>query len=276
MFSQDVARVMPFRHAGHSNTLSVMLVGEADQQRAALAVLTGLGSGQGHNATTALSRAIDEIAKRLVWEGRVVYELVPMEGGRTHFHAVSSKGLIFAAGYVTQHLTAEDVAQWGGPRWRLARRSSVWHLDMAPSLGGRRGFLRMLNRLAKIERLPPSFWRPSLGQHANQPAFDLQAYAQTGHALRLITTREWGWSGRDWSSERVTEFYNVYRTIDAARARILLRDHIFAALQQLLERLGIDVQLQMKGMQTLQDLDVLRTRLLQGECGFSDVMDDLQ
>jgi hypothetical protein len=275
MFTEDIANLMPIGGGRRNKSFSVELKGNlADSQRA-MQILKGIPEHSGQTPEEIVCRVVDEIAKRVSWEGRAQFELIPYDDGTVFFHGITSIGLIQACGHAVQFLSLEDWKFWGGRRWRITSNSNLWQVDIPASLGGRTRYRRTLARLKRINNLGPEFWQRDISTGKNPAAFDLQGYARMNNVARSILTKQWGWNYRDWSTESTTEFYNLYRRATAEKAKILFREHILSELNRLLLRLGINCKINTQGLLTLADIDELQKDLLSGEISFSHFLDKI-
>ncbi len=152
-----------------------------------------------------------------------------------------------------------------------ARR--VWFLEMPPTLGGRRGYNRVLKRLRRYEHLGPEFWRKDLEHGIQSSDFDFQRYARNSEIYYGQVTKTWGWNRRDWSQERCTEFFAFYKMIRFRSAQAMLREHIFAELNGLFARLGIKCELQVAGLPTPENIQQTKRELSEGRITFGAASD---
>lgn len=272
MFVEDISHPMPL-HRTRKKGLSVRMIGTEDAQRKALQVLDDLSEHEGRSPEEKLVRAVDTLAKRIAWEGRAQFELIPRDDGTTVFHQVTTKRLLRFIGFAVQYLNPEDRKFWQSPALRWVPLSAMWHIDVPSELGGRRGYRRMLSRLRKFNNLGPRFLSVDMQRGGNPSNFDITAYARSNNIFRFKLAHLWGWNCRDLSTERTTEFYNMYRSAAAERSKCIFRNHIISQINSLLERLEIDCSIAVEGLLSAGDAQRMMCELLSGQLGFKEFLD---
>ncbi len=271
MFVEDISHPMPVR-LGRKRSFSVRLDGADAEQRKALQVLDGLSEHPGTSPEDKLSRAVDALAKRIAWEGRAQFELIPLDDGTTFFHQVTTKRLFRFAGFAVQYLAPEDRAFWKSSALRWAPLSALWHIDVPRELGGRLGYRRLLENLRKFDNLGPPFLSFDIWHGGNPRNFDINEYARNNNIYRYKTAHAWGWDCRDWSTDRTTEFYNLYRGASAERAKRIFRSHIISQMNVFLARLQIDCTISVEGLPSEADAQQMQEGLVTGELSFKDYL----
>jgi hypothetical protein len=272
MFVEDISHPMPFRF-GKKKTISVHLNGKEGEQQKALQILDELSEHSGYSPEEKLSNAVDSLAKRIAWEGRVQFELIPRDDGTTLFHAVTTKRLFRLIGFAVQYLSPEDRKYWQSSAVRWVSLSALWSIDVPRELGGRHGYRQLLSNLRKFGNLGPQFLSFDF-QHGNNPTnFDIKEYARSNNIFRYIVAHAWGWDCRDWSTDRTTEFYNLYRSAAAERAKRLFRSHIISQINSLLARLEIGCTISVEDLPSAADAQRMQEELVTGELSFKDFVD---
>lgn len=271
MFMEDVAHPMPFR-LSRKNSFSVRLNGTEAEQQKVLKVLDNLSEHEGYSPEEKLGNAVDTLAKRITWEGRAQFELIPMEDGTTFFHDVTTKRLFRFMGFAIQYLAPKDRKFWKGTALRWAPLSTLWHIDVPHELGGRRGYLRLLSSLRKFGELGPSFLSTD-GWFEKRPRnFDIKEYVRFNSIFRYKITHAWGWNCRDFSTEQTTEFYNLYRSATAEKAKRIFRSHIISQINALLVRLKINCTISVEDLPSVEDAQQMKDKLVTGELSFKDFL----
>lgn len=273
MFAEDIARLMPYRVRDGRKVLQVKFHGSVADRDHALRVLQALSEHSHGNHADIVCRVVDDIARHISWEGRAQFELLPCEDGSIFFHRVTSVNMLQIFGLVIQFVPAKDRKFWGGNRFRFARKSALWHVDIPDSLGGRRRYIKTLRRLECFDNLGPIFFQKDITSALTETRFDQRRYIQMNNIFKSIETHRWGWNYRDWSTESRTEFFNFYRRLSAEKAKSLFREHILSELNKLLKRLQISCTISVEGLLTVPDIEQLKRDLVDGEIGFSSLLD---
>ncbi|MGF6610450.1 hypothetical protein OKW45_005372 [Paraburkholderia sp. WSM4175] len=272
MFVEDISHPMPFR-LGRRKGFSVQLNGTETEQRKALQVLDDLSDHAGYSPEEKLGNAVDTLAKKIAWEGRAQFELIPRDDETTFFHAVTTKRLFRLVGFAVQYLATEDRKFWQSAALRWVPLSALWHIDVPPDLGGRRGYRRLLSNLRKFGNLGPPFLSFDVRNGKNPRNFDIKEYARSNNIFRYKAAHAWGWNCRDWSTERTTEFYDLYRSAAAEKAKRVFRSHIILQINTLLARLEIDCTISVEGLPSAEDAQQMKDELITGELSFKDFLD---
>jgi hypothetical protein len=156
---------------------------------------------------------------------------------------------------------------------RWVSLSALWSIDVPRELGGRCGYRQLLSNMRKFGNLGPQFLS-SASQHGNNPAnFDIKEYARANNIFRYIVAHAWGWDCRDWSTDRTTEFYNLYRSAAAEKAKRIFRSHIISQINALLARLEIGCTISVEGLPSAENAQRMQDALLTGELSFKDFVD---
>lgn len=158
--------------------------------------------------------------------------------------------------------------RWGEKRRfvRFYPRRRVWIVDVPRSLGGRWGFWWMLKRLQLFSRVFPRWSTKIVAEEQNYLMFDVTEYSRLKAAYQAVSAARWGWSGRDYSTTYQTEFFSVYRTVTFHHALAVLREHVLARLNSLLqERLALDVRAELSGVRPSSAIMDVRDRMVRGD-----------
>jgi len=269
MFTQDVQlALMPIRGRKEKHKdFAVELVGSAAGQEMAQQLLGQIGRYDRRNLAGMVCDAIDEIARHLAWEGCAAYELTRGDDGIHHIVGFTSKGLWKLPGLFLQVIPRGDWGLWK-KRFVVIPASRVWYFEMPEALGSRKGYSGVLRQLRRFEHLGPEFWRNDLEQGIQSRDFDFQAYVRNTDIYYGQVTKTWGWNRRDWTQDRCTEFFTFYKMIRFKEAQAILREHIVAELNGIFARLGIDCDLQVKGLPTPEDIRQIQRELAEGKVTF--------
>lgn len=274
MFTEDVhLAVMPIEGRSRAkDEFSITLNGSKEECERAQQLIGNIGRFDRHNLTGSISDAVDEIARRLSWEGCAVYEIIPDESDVPYLYGFTSTNLLKLFGWFIQIIPKGDWELWG-KKCALVHSSKIWRIEMPKSLGGRRGYVGIINRLKRFDLIGPKFWRVDLESSKQSDLYDFQMYNRKSEIYRSKVTRTWGWNRRDWSQERTTEFFCFYKQATFRWAQAVLREHIIAELNILLHRLGIECEIVVSGLPTTSEIQEIRRKLLTGELSFASAAD---
>jgi hypothetical protein len=154
-------------------------------------------------------------------------------------------------------------------KYALLEKSAVWRIDMPQELGGAQGFRRILKKLSAWSALGPKFYQDDLqkGQLPREIVF--RDYRRAHQVQLLRVTRGWGWNGRDWSLDYVTEYYQFYRHLTYKWAQAVLREHIVREFNSLFRRLGISAEIIMEDLSSPGDILKVREQMQAGVMDFA-------
>lgn len=274
MFTQDVhLAVMPIggRTEKHKE-FTISLEGSQNECEKAQHLIGEIGRYDRHDLAGMVCDAIEEVAQHLAWQGCAVYEVVRDEDGALHVWSFTSKRLWKFPGWFLQIIPRGDWNLWK-KKWAIVAARRIWYLEMPPSLGGRKGYTRILRKLRRFEHLGPVFWRKDLERGEQSQNFDFQRYVRNSEIYYGWITKAWGWNRRDWSQERSTEFFSFYKMVRFRWAQAVLREHIVNELNRLFVRLRVACQLRVSGLPTAVDILTTNSELLDGKISFGMAAD---
>jgi hypothetical protein len=274
MFVEDVhLSVMPIGgRTQKRQNFTVTLHGEKEECERASNLIGEFGEFDKYDLAGMVCDAIENIAKRLAWEGRAVYEIIPDKAGVMHVHGFASKRLIRLPGWFLQIIPRGDWQLWG-KKWVIIPVSKIFYLEMPMVLGGYKGYKRILKGLRRFEHIGPPFWRRDLESGIQSRAFDFQRYVRSSEIYYGRITRAWGWNRRDWSQERSMEFFNFYKMVTFHWAQSVLREDITAEVNRLLSRLSIVCEMKVTGLPTSSEILKIRRELQEGTITFAQASD---
>jgi hypothetical protein len=293
MFTQDVPlAVMPFSF--QETEYDATIVGENSEVRRAVRLLQSVERHSSYKEKELVTGTIREIAQALAWYGLAPYEIWTNEEGRTGDSPKPEFSEVEDLEDIDDDIDGDVGLSWFTPkrlfcfprfcvqlvpmgdRKRLQKsliilpRRIVWLLTMPPELGGYRGYKKLLKRLARFNWTSPPFWREDLehGRDVRKSTFSFIDYRREIEIYQNRVTREWGWNGRDTTTEKRTEFALFYRLITLRWAQALLREHIQRELNSLFQRLNIQAQIQISGLPTSEEILGLRTAMMEGKISY--------
>lgn len=274
MFTEDVhLAVMPIGGISRKQSaFSITLNGSKDECERAEQLIEYIAQYDRHDLTKSVSNAVEEIAKRLSWEGCAVYEIIHNEDSTPYLYGFTSKNLVRLLGWFLQIIPKGDWERYS-KKWILIPSTKIWCIEMPEALGGRKGYLSTISKLKQFDSFGPKFWRADMVYSNQSNAFDFQRYNRISEIYRRKVTRAWGWNSRDWSQERSTEFFCFYKMITFRWAQAVLREHIVMELNSLFCRLEIDCKIIVTGLPTAEEIKGIRCKLVTGELTFTSASD---
>jgi hypothetical protein len=280
MFTQDIPLgVMPYRSSRNAE-LKIGIDGTATNVSDALSVLESLSRDSGYGDTQeTISDAIREVAQELAWHGMVPYEIWRSDDEHSEIKFALSpftaRRLVRMPKHYLQIVPRADRRHWGRSIIVLPR-DSIWLVSMPKEFGGHRGYRRTLRQLARFNWTAPDFWQSDLhsGRMHTQPSFDFSEYRRQIDIYRDRVTRTWGWSGRDTTLEKRTEFALLYRIMTFRWSQAVLREHIIDQLNALFERLNLVAKIHVVGLQTAADILKLRGAMSEGSVPYAKAFED--
>jgi hypothetical protein len=176
MFTEDVhLAVMPIGGISRKQSaFSITLNGSKDECERAEQLIEYIARYDKHDLTKNVSNAVEEIAKRLSWEGCAVYEIIHNEDGTPCLYGFTSKNLVRLFGWFLQIIPRGDWELWN-KKWVLIPSTKIWRVEIPQSLGGRKGYLSTISKLKQFDSFGPKFWRADMAEFCHSPntEFDL-------------------------------------------------------------------------------------------------------
>jgi hypothetical protein len=272
MITEDIANgIMPIlirRDSG--NKYRAEIKGEKDAREKVTILLQSFGGLQGHSPEELVAGAIREVARSVSQLGFAPFEIIrsPEDQNEIHLVGFTPQRLVPLPTTYIQIVPRGDRETWGR-RFILLSRKTVWSVSMPRTLGGRRGYRRMLAKLSHFASVTPPFIQKRLGSPNAFATFDVTTYRREADIYHSRACKLWGWNRRDFTQRNWTEFAQFYRTITFIWAKAILRDHILAELNSLFRRLGIDAELFVSGLPSPDEVLRLRSEMVEGAISYS-------
>src|SRR5581483_936499 len=240
---------------------------EEDRLRAVDLCASLVGNHYGPQET--VIAAMKEIGLHLAHQGQALFELLRNgEGSVVGLWSFPPHGVYRFGGVYVQFLP-----RWGwhqlGRKYVVLKRDNVWRIGMPPELGGQRGYIKMLKSLSAWPSIGPNFYTEDLQRQELPRYFSFAAYRRAFEAHSYGATRTWGWNGRDWSLQHITEYYQFYRFLTFRWAHAVLRSHIIRQFNRLLAQIGISASLLLEGLRSPEEILNVRERRERGEIDFA-------
>ena len=280
MFIQDMYQgIMPYRHVGDQGSEFAVNLDQEDTGLERTVACALDREGYRHDLADALCEFVRTAAQELFTYGRVAYEIVydtDEVGDRDGFrfasiHPLSLRKIL---GRYYQVIP-----------WWIAKRSRckagitklptdrILCIDFPRELGGRKQIRRILSRLTALGReLIPNFHMESMRNNKNL-GFDLEEYVRAKYLEKAHLTRGLGWHQRQYSENRILEYYLFHRSLRAALSGAIIREHILDAVNTALSGpiLSLNVRIVMSGLPRADQIRSEFKRLESGKLNFSQL-----
>ncbi|MCY1215539.1 hypothetical protein D9M68_109260 [compost metagenome] len=274
MFIEDVSRqVVPIRvRSSGREHIRVWFEGDEAACDSARVLLKNLMGRYGGNDAEDICDAFESIVRSLSWSGRAAYEILRTDGGELQLVEATTHNLFRFAFWYVQMVPMRDWAS-GGAKFNVLSVRDMWIIRMPSALGGERGYRRILRRLSWFDGISPRYWRRRMEAGTVLNDYNVHEYSRNVEVYKAILTKEWGWDRRDWSGNWVAEYYSFHKKLQSARAKAVLRDHVTAELNSLLNALGIRCNIKMEGLPTLSGINDLQSQLEGGTLSFAEAFE---
>lgn len=267
MFTEDVHNgVMPYRASRSLGGFSVSF----EEAPGVVEFLTSLcrHDHSSHTKEDLLRDVVNEIALRLSWYGRAIYQISSVRDPGV-LKPCTPERLYVVPGFYIHHVPMADREGFDS-RFIVVSKRNVWDLGMPPALGGPEGYRRILRGLKRYRGTLPLFMQEDLSAQRATPHFKLSDYVLCKEVHEARLTASWGWNRRDLSLNHETEFFSFYRTVTFHWAQAVLRNHIIEELNVLLRRLQIRSMITVQGLPTPDTILEIRGKMVEGKISFDE------
>jgi len=290
MFIEDVRLyVMPI--GGESRTRPDFSIGLVPDSPAARSIITYAFAPRDYyyhkysEVTKAVSGFVQESAFTLAYEGVLYYEIAK---GEWPTEAVEPREieeeprfkeafrLLYIPGRVIRlanyYLQIVPPAEWArtGKKFAAIPASDVWSLKIPSELGGPRNHRTLLKTLVRASTPLPDFVSDATKKLSEIHDFSFGGFHRQQHLAVASESASWGWPARDLWRESVLEYFSYYRHLRFALSMAILREHIIASINDLLERIGFPSRLVLKGLPTPSEIKSYIVEMEKGEMTFDD------
>ncbi len=279
MFIEDIyTAVMPLGGRFRQTTdFSVEIQGNPDDEPRAIEILQSLTRGAAHSRPDLRDLLIDsvnEIARYLAWQGRAICEIIrgveSDEGWR--LYSFTDKRLLRVFRNYIQIIPKADRRRWR-KTCVIIPEKDIWNIAMPKVLGGYRGYRKILKKLRRHSRLGPSFLMDEMENQELITRFSAELYSREVELFVAKATRGLGWHMRNSGLRIWTEFYAMYRIVTLKWAQACIREHIINELNQLFQRLQIDVEIVVNGLPTARKILKTQQKMCEGKISLGDASD---
>ena len=277
MFVEDVhIAVMPIGGRFRQTTnYSVEIQGNPNDEPRAIAILQSLSQyDRLSDLGDLLSDSVNKIAHYLAGSGRSVYEIIRGEESDQawQLYSFTEKRLFRVFGNYIQLIPRADQKLWGKSRFNIPAKD-IWHIVMPKTLGGYRGYRKILKKLRKFPRLGPSFLTNETDNTEWTTYFSTELYHKEEELFVAKTTARLGWPMRNSGLRIWTEFYAMYRILTLKWAQACIREHIIDELNQLFLRLDLEAKILVEGLPTAQQILRIRQQMCEGKISMGNASD---
>jgi hypothetical protein len=269
MFQQDVQMIGHFSQSMSGEEPVFRLEGEEEHLAKAIALCGSLTGDHSQRREENVAGAVEKVVLHLAYCGRALFEIVvdPEESALS----LASFGPDYVWSLPFFYLQVAPRASWSdlGPKYAVLKKDAVWRVDMPLELGGTSGFRRVLKGLAEWPSLGPGFYTRDIQQGRFTKEFVFGDYRRAYQVQIYWATRIWGWTGRDWSLDHVTEYYQFHRHLTFKWAQSVLREHVVKELNSLFHRLGVSARIIIEGLSSHSDILRVRDEMRAGALDFA-------
>ncbi len=206
--------------------------------------------------------AAENIVRDLIWEGQAVYE-IKKENEKIYICGFTLQNLFKVLSWYIQIIPPRDWNFWKR-KISVVKKEKIWKVRMPHSLGGPAGYVKILKRLNKCGNYGPAFYTADLQRGIIPNNVDIVGCRKNSDMYTNRATQKWGWSRRDASQERSTEFYFFYKELSFRYAQTILYNHIISEINILLKRLSVKCELVVNGLLTPEEILQIRNDMQKG------------
>lgn len=269
MFEQDVQLIGHFSRPGRDQKPALRFEGVEGERAKAESLCASIADGPHHWPHDNIAGAIENVVLHLAYHGIALFEIA-VEPEKSVL-SLSSFNPDYVWNLVLFYLQVAPRGSWKelDGNYAFLKKSTVWRVEMPRELGGARGYRKILEELSAWSSLGPEFYKQDLEKRQMPRDFVFGDYRKA-HQIELYrVTKDWGWVGRDWSLDYVTEYYQFYRHLTFRWAQAVLRQHVVRELNSLFTRLGISAQIVIEGLASPEEILTAREQMQAGILDFA-------
>lgn len=215
----------------------------------------------------------------LFQDGIVIYEIIykKNEAGEIEsfsFEHIEPFGLYKFFGNYYQFISWLD-AKASHTKVQIIKipKEKILRIDFPKQLGGRRKINKILKRSGDLgKELFPDFQMKAM-EKQEDTGFNSNYYSEAKYLEIAALTKELGWNQRQLSTNHITEYYALLRTLRQKKVEALVRETIFAKLNEALNGscLNFGIQVSMDNLFTTTDIKARFKTLQEGNVTFMDL-----
>lgn len=156
-------------------------------------------------------------------------------------------------------------------------RKSIFSLDFPRQLGGKKQLKSILSGLRwASQETVPKFYMKDMEVQKQPKGYDFSTYRDNQDIFVLKLTRRIGWPARSLSSDKLLEFYTLYRYLKFAHTQAILREYIIKRFNSLLctvgKKIGFKAKIIISNCISSEQLDRSIKDLSEGKLEFSEIV----
>jgi len=246
-------------------------------------------NGDPRYVTEAICDFVDQATHILTSYGKAFYEIV-----YTYLDEDKTK----INGFKFNHIYNSNIYSWFGLCWQYIPKAArdqfvddgedkkrfIWLppndmfvLSFPRQLGGVRGLRKTIDQLAWVSKETiPKFSMKDMELQKQQPGYEFSLYRENQDIFVMKLTKDLGWPGRSLSSEKLLEFYQLYRYLRFERAKAILREHIINELNRALihvgKKVGFSSRIILNNCYSVKDIEGFIFQLIEGKLQFTEIL----
>ncbi|GKX62801.1 hypothetical protein SOASR032_13700 [Pragia fontium] len=284
MFDEDFARIFRSTSQRSCNLFCIESNDDELTQRLLGNIKT---SNEFHDINETIRELIEEIARSVIWFGKVYYSLNELpEEEKIYIAPFSAIGVFsFFKAYLQLVPRRREKYRDDEERPRELRildKAKLMRFTIPKSI--RRKLSEQNRTLAVLDKhqYDGTGLSPQATHENPNPRndFDFLIWRDTQERALYRATRETGWNGRKSDSSKCSDFFVCHRLIRFRRNQLILRDHILEQLGNEFTRVGRQYNTEFhvvisptNELTKIAELDDLEARLSREEVSFSKVLD---
>lgn len=245
--------------------------------------------GDPRYVTEAICDFVDQTTHILICYGKAFYEIV---------YTYSDEDKTKIDGFRFNHVYNSNIHSWFGLYWQCIPKAArdrlvdddedkkrfIWlppkHmfvLSFPRQLGGAHRLRKTIDQLAWVSKETiPKFSMKDMELQKQQPGYEFSLYRENQDIFVMKLTKGLGWPARSLSSEKLLEFYQLYRYLRFERAKAILREHIINELNRTLiqvgKKVGFSAKIILDNCYTAKDVEGFISQLIEGKLQFSEIL----
>jgi hypothetical protein len=245
--------------------------------------------GQPHYLTEAICDFVEEATHILACFGKAFYEIV---------YEYNDDARSKIESFRLEHISNTNIHNFGPFYWQLLPanfsrdplseetkrgrfiwlpRQNIFVLNFPKELGGSFKLKKIVSQLVWASKeTMPKFSMKDLELQKQQPGYDFSVYRDNQDIFVLKLTKELGWPARSLSSEKLLEFYQLYRYLKFEQTKAVIREYILKELNRVLGRIGKKIGFKAKivlvNCLSAKNMDDNISQFIAGKLQFSELL----
>lgn len=148
----------------------------------------------------------------------------------------------------------------------------IWHLRLPARFGSPRAHRRLLRRLERLDPLRPDF-AMEVGDMGRSVGFDFRVQRTAFDIEQERATMDWGRIPSVGQIEGTTEYLFLARILQWRLSQAIIREHVIAELNRLLDRLDIGHRIVVTGIPSAKEVDEALRQMTAGDITVAEAME---